>query len=33
MVNAPASEATNPTADGYQDMNTWFNTLMGETFA
>ena len=33
MVNPPASEANGPTADNYQDMYTWFNTLMGETFA
>jgi NADPH-dependent 2,4-dienoyl-CoA reductase/sulfur reductase-like enzyme len=33
MINAPAAEANAPTADNYSEMNTWFNTLMGETFA
>jgi len=33
MVGTAPSEATSPTSDGYSEMNTWFATLMGETFA
>ena len=33
MVGATPSEATSPTSDNYSDMNKWFSTLMGETFA
>jgi hypothetical protein len=33
IVGTSPSEATAPTADNYQDMQKWFNTLMGETFA
>jgi len=33
IVGTGPSEATAPTADNYQDMQKWFSTLMGETFA
>jgi NADPH-dependent 2,4-dienoyl-CoA reductase/sulfur reductase-like enzyme len=33
MVGTAPSEATSPTSDNYSDMNKWFGTLMGETFA
>jgi sulfide dehydrogenase [flavocytochrome c] flavoprotein chain len=33
MVGGAPSEATSPTSDNYSDMNKWFSTLMGETFA
>ena len=33
IVGTAPSEATSPTADNYSEMNKWFSTLMGETFA
>lgn len=33
IVGTTPSEATSPTSDNYSDMNKWFTTLMGETFA
>jgi len=33
IVGTGPSEATRPTSDGYSQMNKWFATLMGETFA
>jgi sulfide dehydrogenase [flavocytochrome c] flavoprotein subunit len=33
IVGGAPSEATSPTSDGYSQMNKWFATLMGETFA
>ena len=33
IVGGSPSEATSPTSDGYSQMNKWFATLMGETFA
>jgi NADPH-dependent 2,4-dienoyl-CoA reductase/sulfur reductase-like enzyme len=33
IVGPTPSEATSPTSDNYSDMNKWFGTLMGETFA
>ncbi len=33
IVGTTPSEATSPTSDNYSDMNKWFATLMGETFA
>jgi NADPH-dependent 2,4-dienoyl-CoA reductase/sulfur reductase-like enzyme len=33
IVGTGPSEAQNPTADGYSQMNKWFSTLMQETFA
>jgi NADPH-dependent 2,4-dienoyl-CoA reductase/sulfur reductase-like enzyme len=33
IVGTAPSEATSPTSDNYSEMNKWFATLMGETFA
>jgi hypothetical protein len=33
IVGGAPSEAASPTSDGYSQMNKWFATLMGETFA
>lgn len=33
IVGTAPSEATSPTSDNYSEMNRWFSTLMGETFA
>jgi hypothetical protein len=33
IVGGSPSEAASPTSDGYSQMNKWFATLMGETFA
>lgn len=33
IVGTGPSEAASPTSDGYSQMNKWFATLMGETFA
>jgi NADH dehydrogenase FAD-containing subunit len=33
IVGTAPAEATNPTSENYEQMNIWFNTLMGETFA
>lgn len=33
IVGATATEAAGPTAENFKQMNTWFNTLMGDSFA